>query len=98
GPAVFDRRIPIFDVTGFAQALAERGRHGAVPAGRFATEEPDHRHRLLRTRYERPRGRAAEQRDEFATFHCPMPPVLRTETTGDCWGFRPGQCQLRVRT
>jgi hypothetical protein len=30
-------------------------------------EEPDHRHRrLLRVRRERPRGRAAEQDDEFA--------------------------------
>src|SRR5262245_58090141 len=36
--------------------------------------------RLLRTRRERPRGcRAAEQRDELAPFHCPMPRVLATE-------------------
>ena len=29
---------------------------------------------------ERPRdSRAAEQRDELAPFHCPMPPVLPTE-------------------
>jgi hypothetical protein len=35
--------------------------------GRPAVEEPDHRHRrLLRPRRERPRGRAAEQRDELA--------------------------------
>src|SRR6266540_3679362 len=33
-------------------------------------KEPDHRHRrLLRPRRERPRGRAAEQRDELAAFH-----------------------------
>ena len=32
---------------------------------------------LLRARRERPRGRrAAEQRDEFAPFHCPVPRVL----------------------
>ena len=36
--------------------------------------------RLLRARRERPRDCcAAEQRDEVAAFHCPMPPVLRTE-------------------
>jgi hypothetical protein len=35
-----------------------------------AAEEPDHRHRLLqRSRRERPRRRAAEQRDELAAFH-----------------------------
>src|SRR5262249_6045330 len=33
-------------------------------------KRPDHRHRrLLRARRERPRGRAAEQRDEVAPFH-----------------------------
>jgi hypothetical protein len=40
----------------------------------------DHRHRLLRAPRERPRrGRAAEQNDEVAPFHCPKPPVLSTE-------------------
>ena len=35
---------------------------------------------LLRPRGERPSGgRAAEQRDELAVFHCPVPPVLSTE-------------------
>jgi hypothetical protein len=33
---------------------------------------------LLRARRERPSRRAAEQQDELAAFHCPMPPVLRT--------------------
>jgi hypothetical protein len=33
----------------------------------------------LRARHERPRSRAAEQRDQLATFHCPMSPVLPTE-------------------
>jgi hypothetical protein len=42
--------------------------------------EPDGRQLswLLRPRRERPRRRrAAEQRDELAAFHCPVPPVLR---------------------
>src|SRR5262249_45109297 len=34
---------------------------------------------LLRARCERPRRRAAEQRDEIASFHWPVPPVLRTK-------------------
>jgi hypothetical protein len=38
-----------------------------VPVGRLAIEESDHRHcGLLRSRRERPRRRAAEQRDELA--------------------------------
>src|SRR5262249_40167204 len=32
-----------------------------------------------RTRCERPRSRATEQRGELASFHCPMPPVPSTE-------------------
>ena len=38
-----------------------------------------HRAALLRLRRQRPHRRAAEQRDELAAFHCPMPPVLATE-------------------
>jgi hypothetical protein len=34
---------------------------------------------VLRSCRERPRGRAAEQREELAPFHCPIPPVLPTE-------------------
>src|SRR5262245_39927369 len=34
---------------------------------------------LLRVRHERPYRRAADQRDELAPFHCPMPPVLPKE-------------------
>src|SRR5262245_59148706 len=35
---------------------------------------------LLRARRERPRGRcAAEQRDERAPVHCPVPPMLPTK-------------------
>src|SRR6516162_4003243 len=62
-----------------------------------ARQQPDHRHRrLLRARCERPRGRAAEQRDELAPLHCPMPPVLPTERiahlgTADCCIHPPGR-------
>ena len=36
---------------------------------RLAIKEPDHRHRLLRARRERPRSRATEQRYERAPFY-----------------------------
>ena len=54
-------------MTGFLQALAERGHHVRVRLGRRAAQESDHRHgRLLRAGGERPSGRAAEKRDELA--------------------------------
>src|SRR5262249_12565053 len=63
---------------GLFKALAERGDQ-ACPFGRQA-RNPITGILLLRVRRERPRGRrAAEQRDELAPFHCPMPPVLPTE-------------------
>src|SRR5262245_9816410 len=61
-------------------------------AARYRPQKTDRRHRrLLRARRDRPRrSRAAEQRDEVAPVHCPMPPVLptgriaRLRTGGDC--------------
>ena len=66
-PAVFDGDIFTLDVAGFFETALECG-HEWAPLGRgWAAKEPDHRHRLLRTRRERPRGsRAAEQPDEVA--------------------------------
>src|SRR5262245_58324343 len=72
---------------------------------RARAQQPDGRQfaRLLRVRRERPRHRrAAEQRDEFAPFHCPMPPVLPTERiahlAGACCaaGFQSRLCRLWV--
>jgi hypothetical protein len=51
------------------RSLAEATQKLGVQLGRSAAEKPDHRQRrLLRARPERPRRRAAEQRDEFAAF------------------------------
>src|SRR5499427_10923205 len=46
-----------------------------------------------------PRDRAAEQRDELAALHCPMPPVLPTERiahlgTADCCIHPPGRNEM----
>src|SRR4029077_1051342 len=40
---------------------------------------PSHTVGVLRARRDRQRRRAAEERDELAPFHCPIPPVLPTE-------------------
>src|SRR5262245_60801534 len=70
-PSILDRDILTLDITGLAQALAERTHTVRVSLRRCGTEKPNHRHRrLLRARREWPRGRrAAEQRDEFAAPH-----------------------------
>jgi hypothetical protein len=48
-PAVFDRHILAFDVTGLLQTLAERGDVGRIPVGRCAIEPPYHRLILMTT-------------------------------------------------
>src|SRR5262249_45976081 len=69
-PAILDRDVLTFHKARFVEPLPERGQEGPEVVKRTETEEPDHRHpRLLRARRERPRGRAAEQRDEIAPFH-----------------------------
>jgi hypothetical protein len=88
------------DESGLLQPLSQRGDRLRKADFRRAPEKTDHRHRrLLRARRERPRyRRAAEERDEIAAFHCPVPPVLPIEriaqlnTAGDCFaaGFRLG--------
>jgi hypothetical protein len=61
----------------------------------------------LRARNERPSNRrAAKKHDEFAAFHCPMPPVLPTDriahlgTAGDCCaaGFHSSLWRRRAKT
>src|SRR5262249_46362457 len=94
-PAILDRDVATIDPPKFAQSLHKRG--GPFASGRTGAlaQESDGRQLccLLRPRRERPRGRAAEQRDEVAPFHGPVSPVLLTEeriahlsTAGDCCG------------
>src|SRR5947208_2341619 len=68
-PAILNRHILALDVTGFTNALPERGQKACTIGRRpRAAEESYHRHRrLLRARRERPhRRRAAEQPNELA--------------------------------
>ena len=78
---------------------------GQIQAFQIELENPSHALALLRPRRERPRRRTTKQRYERAPFHCPMPPVLRTEriaylpTAGDCCaaGFQSGLRRLGVK-
>jgi hypothetical protein len=52
---VLDRHVLTFDVAGFVEAFAERGRITRVGIGRPGVDKPDHRHRRrLGARRERP--------------------------------------------
>ena len=79
-----DLQVATFNPTQLGQRLAQRGPNRlepriAVIIGIQPTEQW-HAPVRLRARRERPRRRrAAEERDEVAPFHCPMPPVLPTE-------------------
>src|SRR5262249_36102670 len=56
--------------SGFVEAFAERGHKTRRGIGRAASDESDHRYRLLRVPCERPRGRrGADERYEPATIH-----------------------------
>src|SRR5262245_8876406 len=67
-PAIFNRHVPAFDITGFFQALVEGGQTERVGLARAGADASNHRHRwLLRPRRYRPRRRrTTEQRDELA--------------------------------
>src|SRR5262249_9957535 len=70
GPAIFNRHVAALDISRRAEALAKGGQGARIGLRRCAVEKPDHRHRLLRARRERPeQRRAAEQRDELAPPH-----------------------------
>src|SRR6516164_2599668 len=69
-PPVFDCHILALEEAAIGQTLAKPGQKMRGVSRRPATEIPNHRHRLLlRPRRERPRSRAAEQRDEIAAPH-----------------------------
>src|SRR5262249_42747732 len=96
-----DLHILPIEIAEFSQPSLERNHVNAGILWRPAAEKSDHRHRrLLRARRERPRCcRAAEQRDELAASHCPMPPVLPTERiahlgTADCCIHPPGRNEM----
>jgi len=78
-PAVFDVDIAVLDITGFIQALAERGDVVRKLGGGLAVEKSDHRYpRLLRPRPERPRRKRGSARGQMqkltaGKFHNVLP-------------------------
>ena len=95
GPAILDCDVPALDEADFGEA-APKCVHVFRPFHRrHAVEDPDHRHRLLRARRERPRyRRAAEERDEMAAFqlielhsvpHQPGPDCKISNWRGSVW-------------
>src|SRR5262249_47403686 len=69
-PAIFNFHVLAFDIAKFAETGSKRRQERRIGPGKPAAQKPDHRQRrLLRSRRERPRRRAAEQRYELATLH-----------------------------
>src|SRR5215471_16847726 len=67
-PAILDHHVLALNVARLTKALAECGQIACTIGRPRAAKESDHRHRrLLCTRRERPRRRAADKRDELAT-------------------------------
>src|SRR5262245_47641031 len=96
GKAECEQNVIAFDIACLLQALTKCAQ--TLRERCSSAKKPNHRHRrLLRARRERPRRRAAEQRDELAPFQCPGPPVLptgsiaRLRAAGDCCIHLPGR-------
>src|SRR5262249_46400905 len=79
-PAIFDRNVLTFHKARLVEPLPERRQEGPEVLERTKTEEPDHRHRLLRARHQRPGSRTAEQRDDLAPLHHSITSSARAST------------------
>jgi hypothetical protein len=82
--SVLDRDVLAFDVTEFAQALAERVRHISIRGPRGASQEPDpvHLPRRLRLGGQRYSEEAEDARDEGSPVHYWMISSARASTDG----------------
>jgi hypothetical protein len=71
-PAIFNDDIPMFSVTGLAQAIAEWRHDSFVCTRRNNVEKSNQRHRgLVRARSKRPSdGCSCNSCDEFTPPHC----------------------------
>src|SRR5262249_51145929 len=72
------RNVTTFDIASLLQALPNGAEHSIIELS--AGKQADQRHAwLLRARRERPRGCAAEQRDELAPIHQQFLPCFEAE-------------------
>jgi hypothetical protein len=62
--------VSSFDESAFSKTAAKRLETLCEEFRGRAAKKPDYRNRLLRTRRQWPRCRAANQRDEIAPSHC----------------------------
>src|SRR5262249_40992964 len=81
-PAKIDLHILPTEIAEFAQPALERNYVSAGIFWRPAAEKSDHRHWLLRARRERPRRRAADERDKIAPFQS-ITSSARARSIGD---------------
>src|SRR5262249_47732054 len=86
-PAILDGDGAALAPAELAQPLHERGGPCALACRRTAPEESDRQQlaRLLRARRERPRRRAAKQRDELAPPHSITLSARTTSAPGTSW-------------
>jgi hypothetical protein len=69
-PPEFYNHVAAFDVASFAKPLAKSGQRRSIALRRSSVHEPDHRHRRLCERRDRPSRRCtAEKYDEIASSH-----------------------------
>src|SRR5262245_29423090 len=80
GKAECEQNVIAFDIACLLQALTKCAQ--TLRERCSSAKKPNHRHRrLLRPRRERPRRRAAEQRDELAPSHVWMAPAWQEITS-----------------
>src|SRR5262249_50276964 len=97
-----DDEVSAFDEVEPPQFIEQRDIMRCIALGRQHDADAIDASGFLPLSDERPRGyRAAEQRDELAPFHRPMPPVLPTERIAQhccAAGFQFDLCRLWVTT
>src|SRR5262249_16724722 len=69
GPAIDNGHVLAFNIAGFRQGTMKSAQPVRDGVSRRRIEKSDHRHRTLRARRQRPRGRAAEERESVAPLH-----------------------------
>src|SRR5215467_2839818 len=89
GPAGIDPQVAALAPSQLAERLCERGEPG-LPLGIVRGDIREHANAphsldLLRARRERPRGRAADERDELAPFHSITLSARSTRAAGTSW-------------
>src|SRR5262249_40241340 len=94
-PTVFDCDVATLDVAGLLEALLNCRYKRRVWGWRHAAEDADHGHCLLRLRSERPRCRAAKQRNELAPLHSITSSARASRLSGT---VRPSACAVVIFT